>query len=160
MQMNIVKEKETPLLSRKRVTLEIDYNGATPSSNDIVKELSKKLKSKEDLVEIRHIYKKFGKSKSKVIAHIYENPEVMSKIIKLGKKAKEKQAKLDENKKKAAEAPKEETPVEEAKPAEEAKETPVEEAKPVKEEAPAEEAKPELTEEPKEAQAKEEPKGE
>jgi len=147
--MNILKEKETPLLSRKRITLEIDYDGSTPSSEQIVSELSKKASVEEKLVELRHIYNKFGKSKAKVIAHVYNDANAMSKIIKLGKKAKEKLAKTEEDKKKVEESKVEEPAKEEAKPEEESK---VEE--PAKEEAkPEEESK---VEEP----AKEETKGE
>jgi len=121
MQMNILKEKETPLLSRKRITLEIDYDGSTPSSEQIVSELSKKASVEEKLVELRHIYNKFGKSKAKVIAHVYNDANAMSKIIKLGKKAKEKLAKTEEDKKKVEESKVEEPAKEEAKPEEESK---------------------------------------
>lgn len=131
MQMNIIKERQTPLLSRKRITAEIEYEGVTPSTKEITLEISNKTKADIKLVEVRHIYNKFGATKAKVIAHVYDNPEIMKKIICLGKKGIEKIKKAEEAEKKKAEeakkaaeeakaAPKEEAPAEE-KTAEEAK---------------------------------------
>lgn len=88
MMLNILKEKETPLLSRKRITAEVTFKGATPARVNIRKELATKLKAKEELVEIRHIYSKFGEEKAKVIAHIYDNEKVM-KVLMHKKKTKE-----------------------------------------------------------------------
>jgi small subunit ribosomal protein S24e len=70
MKLDIIKERDTPLLSRKRVTISIEYEGATPSRLDLKKEVAKKVGSKEDLTIIKHVYTRFGRQKAKVIAHI------------------------------------------------------------------------------------------
>ncbi|MFO8016535.1 MAG: 30S ribosomal protein S24e [Candidatus Woesearchaeota archaeon] len=80
MKLEIKKERDTPLLSRKRVTLNAEYEGSTPSRMDIRKETAKKLKAKENLVVIKHIYTRFGAQKAKIIAHVYEDEKDMKKL--------------------------------------------------------------------------------
>jgi len=105
MKLEIAKERDTPLLSRKRVTLNLEYEGATPSRLDLKKAVAKKLGSKENLTIIRHVYTRFGKQKAKIIAHVYEKEEDM-KAIEFSKVVSKHQEK--EEKKEAA---KEEAPV-------------------------------------------------
>ncbi|MDO8643178.1 MAG: hypothetical protein Q7R76_06405 [Candidatus Woesearchaeota archaeon] len=71
MDVTILKERETPLLARKRVTLEATYDAATPSRVDLTKAVAKKVGADEKLVSVRHIYTRFGKRKARIIAHIY-----------------------------------------------------------------------------------------
>jgi len=73
MDITILKERETPLLARKRVTLEATYDAATPSRADLTKAVAKKVGAEEKLVSVRHIYTRFGKRKARIIAHIYSN---------------------------------------------------------------------------------------
>ena len=63
MELNIIKEKDMPLLDRKRVTATItSQEGKTPSRLSVKKIAAKQLKSKEENIVIRHIYSKFGSS--------------------------------------------------------------------------------------------------
>ena len=80
MKLDIHKEMEAPLLARKRVTLIAEFEGATPSRKDLLKEVAKKLKSDEKLTVIRHIYSKFGRQKAKVIVNVYENADAMKHL--------------------------------------------------------------------------------
>lgn len=80
MDLEIKKERDTPLLSRKRVTLIAEYEGATPKRIDMRKDVAKKLDVEEKLVILKHIYTKFGSQKAKIIAHIYNNEEDLKKI--------------------------------------------------------------------------------
>lgn len=80
MKLEIKKERDTPLLSRKRVTLVGEYERSTPSRIDIRKEVAKKVNAKENLVVIKHIYTKYGSHKAKIIAHVYSNEDEMKKI--------------------------------------------------------------------------------
>jgi ribosomal protein S24E len=143
MNIDITKKKETPLLSRTRVTGFVTYTGPTPSRIDIRKELSKQLKVNEGLIVIKHVYSRFGLQKSKVIANIYGDEKQMSKLEHknlLAKHSGEKPKKEEKAEEKPAEEKKEEK-------AEEKKEEKPEEAK---EEKPAEEKKEEKPEEKKE----------
>ena len=84
----MIKERENPLLLRKRVTFEASFDGATPKKEDILKLISASLKAPEDSILIRHIYPKFGDQKAKVIAHVYSNKEDLKKIEAINKKKK------------------------------------------------------------------------
>lgn len=80
MEIEIKKQRETPLLSRTRVTLTLDYDAATPNRLEIRKAVAHKLKAKEELVVIKHIYTRFGQKKAKVIAHVYNDKKEMESI--------------------------------------------------------------------------------
>ena len=69
-----------PLLARKRVTLEATYDAATPSRNDLTKEVAKKVGADEKLVSVRHIYTRFGKRKARIIAHVYSDEQDMKQL--------------------------------------------------------------------------------
>ncbi len=84
MKLDIHKEMEAPLLARKRVTLIAEFEGATPSRKDFLKEVARKLKSDEKLTVIRHIYSKFGRQKAKVIVNVYENADAMKRLEEEG----------------------------------------------------------------------------
>ncbi len=86
MELKLLKETEMPLLSRKRINLEVNFNGPTPSQKEILKELSSMLKTKEELISIRHIYTKYGAQKAKVIAHLYNSLEELKNIEEIKKK--------------------------------------------------------------------------
>ncbi len=126
MNLKILKQKESPLLSRNRITAEVTFKGGTPSKDNLKKELASKLKAKEDLIEIRHIYGKFGEERAKIIAHVYENEKVMKALVhrKKVKEAKKEEVKPAEAA--AAPKPKEKSekkePKKEEKPAAEKKE--------------------------------------
>jgi ribosomal protein S24E len=143
MDIEILKEKDMQLLSRKRVSAMIQSEGPTPSRLDLKKQLAKKLNKDPELVILKHIYPKYGKSDVKVIAHVYDNKEELEKfeLKKLVEKHKEPEVKKEEAPAPAEKKPAEEAPAAEEKPAEEEK----------KEEAPAEE-KPAEKEEKKEAE--------
>jgi small subunit ribosomal protein S24e len=100
MDIEIIKEKETPLLSRKRVTAWAHSEGVTPSRKKICIELSKHLKVKPELVIVRHIYTRFGVQKAKLIAHVYDDRNVLVKLEgkKLVEKHKIEQPKAEESK--------------------------------------------------------------
>ena len=80
MDIELIKQKETPLLNRKRVTFGYSsQDGKTLSRKNAAKEVSKKLGVKEDHIAIRHIYTQFGNTSSKIIAHVYKDAATMEK---------------------------------------------------------------------------------
>ena len=141
-QLEILKEKEMPLLERKRITAKLSFTGATPRRTELRKDIAKKQKVDEKLVAIRHVFQTFGSPNAKVIAHIYKDFKALCWLEKDGKNIQAEMKKEEEAK--AAEAK-----------AAEVKE------EPKVEEAPKEEVKeePKVEEAPKE-EVKEEPKGE
>ena len=80
MEIEIKKQRETPLLSRTRVTLTLNYDAATPNRLEIRKAVAHKVKAKEELVVIKHIYTRFGQKMAKVIAHVYNDKKDMEAI--------------------------------------------------------------------------------
>ncbi len=131
MNLKLIKEKDVPLLARKRLSFEIEYPGdKTPSRDDIKKTIASTQKVKEDLVAIRHIYPRFGRCNAKIIAHVYNNAEDVKKYEPTKSKKEKKKAEAT-SEAPAKEAPKAEAPAE--KPKEEVKEEPKEEEKPAEE---------------------------
>lgn len=102
MEMQILKEKETPLLSRKRVTLELEAAKETPARAELVKAVAEKVKAKQELVIIKHVYSQYGNKTVKIIAHVYKDAKEMEKI--------EGQYLLKKHEIKKEEAPAEEAP--------------------------------------------------
>jgi len=118
MNIKLIKEHEAPLLSRKRLNFEIDYSGSkTPSKDDVKKTVASLQKVKEELVAVRHVYPRFGKSQAKIIVHIYKTLQDLKKYEPKSKKKKSEPAA-----EKPAEKPKEEKAEEKVNAKEESKE--------------------------------------
>ena len=80
MEVQIDKEKDTPLLSRKRVTARVYYEGSTPSRVEALKEFSKKMKVKPEKVIVKHMYTRFGQQYLKLIANVYKDTDALKKL--------------------------------------------------------------------------------
>ncbi|MBI3031920.1 hypothetical protein HYY69_00455 [Candidatus Woesearchaeota archaeon] len=80
MNIEILKQKDTPLLSRKRVTAKLTAEAATPSRLTIRNLLAKQLKVDPSLVIIKHLYPQFGDRVVKVIVNVYEKRDVLEKF--------------------------------------------------------------------------------
>lgn len=78
MQLEVLKEREMPLLSRKRVTLTVKDAMGTVSRHELVDEIARRLNVTRNLVIIKHIYPQFGTRSAKIIANIYEDEARMS----------------------------------------------------------------------------------
>lgn len=131
MDLELIKERDMPLMSKKRYSFYLNFKGTTPARKDIKEAVAKMVKSEPELTVVKHIYTRYGIEKAKVIANVYSNKEDMEKFEE--KSTLEKNKAKEEPKEEAAEAPA--APAEEAKPAEEA---PAEASDEKKEEAAAE----------------------
>jgi ribosomal protein S24E len=78
MELHTLKERDMGLLSRKRVSIMVDNDKATPSRLELLKLISKKYSTPEEQVVIRHMYPQFGNKKTKVIVHLYHDKSKMS----------------------------------------------------------------------------------
>ncbi|MEM4246888.1 MAG: hypothetical protein QXR48_02455 [Candidatus Woesearchaeota archaeon] len=92
MEITIGKTIENPYFQRKEVHGEITFVGATPSQKQLAEALAAKLGAKAEAVFVVHVYTSFGRQKAKFEAHVYPSKEQLEKIVRLGKKAKEKMA--------------------------------------------------------------------
>ncbi|NIO44228.1 MAG: hypothetical protein GTN36_01575 [Candidatus Aenigmarchaeota archaeon] len=141
MDIQVISEKENPLLKRREILASIDYHGgSTPSKADLQKVLADHFKANVDNVEISKIMSEVGKSKGKTWIKIWQEKKVpiYAEIKKKEEPKEEKKPEKPKPEEKKEEAPKPETeqPKIEAKP-EEAKEEPKKEES----EAPKEEVK-------------------
>ena len=80
MEIDVLKEKSTPLLSRKRIIFSVKYDKATPSRHNLRQEIAKKVNADEKLVILKHIYTRFGQQWAKVITHVYQNETDLKKF--------------------------------------------------------------------------------
>ncbi|MBI5389571.1 hypothetical protein HZB01_04290 [Candidatus Woesearchaeota archaeon] len=104
MKLEMLKQKEIPLLSRKRVSFSATYEGKTPQRNELLKQVATMMKVPENLVIIKHIYTQFGQNTVKIIAHVYKNDEELVRfeekhLIKKHRGGEEKKEKKKEAKK-------------------------------------------------------------
>ncbi len=135
MDLTIDKTNENQYLQRKEVRGKVSFTGATPSHKQLADALATKLSAKADAIFIEHVFTSFGSTTAAFEAQIYASKEQLDKVVRLGKKAKEKLAKGAAAPTAAPAAPA--VPAAEAKPAEKK-----EEAKPAvetKKEAPKKE---------------------
>ena len=118
MELELKKERDTPLLSRKRYVFNMTFEGPTPSRKDIRAAVAKKVNADKELTIIKHVYTRYGVERAKVFAHVYGTKEDMMKIEEPGvlKKHQKKEEKKEETKEAPAEAApegkKEEAPAE------------------------------------------------
>ena len=93
MKINILNEENKPLLSRTEINAEIEFEGSTPSKEEVKKEIAKQKKKNEELVVVKNIYNKFGLNKAKSLIYIYEQKKDMEMIEPKQRKKKEKKKK-------------------------------------------------------------------
>jgi ribosomal protein S24E len=149
--MEVINQKKNPLMNREEAWILIDHAGkATPPRKDMITEVAKHFKAKEDEVIIDKIFSEVGKAASRVKVLVYPKADAIPKAkldkmkIRMGLMEKPKKGE-----KPAGDKPPEQTPGQISKPEEkkEAAEEKVEEKK--------EDAAKEVTEEKKEGEKKE-----
>ena len=82
MKLNIKTEKNEPLLSRKLVTVDVEFANATPSRAELLSKCSELLKADSDLVSIDKIETEFGSRRAEVTIFLYDNKETLKKFTK------------------------------------------------------------------------------
>ncbi len=89
MEFKIIKQKDSPLLNRERINIEVSFSGMTTPNKDLLKsEIAKFLKADENLIAVRHIYGKFGECKAKAVVNLYKDSEALIKFEKKKEKSK------------------------------------------------------------------------
>ena len=124
MNLKVSEKKEEPLLSRKRLVAELEFDAAVPSRKDVKAKIAQAEKADEKLIIIKKIKSAFRSRAAKVICCIYQDEKSMEKIEK------EHSKKSGEKKEEAPKEEKKEPPkAEEKKPEEKKEEKPKEEKK-------------------------------
>jgi len=77
MEIEVISEKENPLLRRKELCFEVkhDQSGSTPVRLDVRKAIASALKVNVDLVFVRKVETKTGTRTAVGLANIYDSPE-------------------------------------------------------------------------------------
>ena len=140
--MEILEKVEEPLLSRIAVKASVVFEAATPSTEEVAKQIASALKKDEKLVVVKKIATTYGEKKADIDAVVYDSEEAKNKIERKTKAMKEAEKKAETQATKETGSA-QEKPAEETAPAEEKKE------EAPKEEKPAEEKKEEIPKEEK-----------
>ncbi len=75
MDIQVLQEKNNPMLNRREVVFKVTHDDVTPSRLSIIDRLAATMNSKRGLVIIDSIKTEFGKRESVGYAKIYENEE-------------------------------------------------------------------------------------
>lgn len=127
MKIQVIDEKENPMLKRRELVVSIDYEGkSTISKADLQKDLAKQLSANIENVEVSKILSEIGLSRGKAWVKVWKEKKIpIYSEVKKEEKEVIKPAKPKVEEKKPEEAPKEEAKPEvkeETKPPEEVKE--------------------------------------
>ena len=90
-ELKIVEEKRNELFARKEIKAVYTSDKATPSNAEVIKELAKATGAKEECVEVKHIYQKYGKLQSEISANVYDKEAPKKKVKSKDAKPDEKQ---------------------------------------------------------------------
>lgn len=118
MKLEIVSEKDNPLLKRKEVEVKILQEASTPSRESLKKQVSRDMKVPEERIAIYHIRQPFGRKESIAEVRVYTTKEDLERVeqkytLERGKpKPKGEEAAAPAEEKKQEGAPKEEKPAE------------------------------------------------
>ena len=81
MELEITEQNDNPLLNRQEIKVVIKHNeSSTPRRNQVIKNISEKLKANRELVIIDHLKNAYGKTETHGYAKIYSDKESLSKI--------------------------------------------------------------------------------
>lgn len=172
MKIDVVSEKENPLLERKEVVVRILHSGATPTRSEIRSKLIAKLNADSNTLILSPLEQRYGSTETLAKVKIYsskeralqvESPHIIRKNFHPKEKAKKAKEEKGKGKKLAEEVPQEKKETEEKAPAEEKKAEKAEkkeksskQAEEALKEKEPEGAKPETKEEKQEARPAEE----
>jgi small subunit ribosomal protein S24e len=80
LEIQVIKEKNNPLLNRREISFRVIYDDATPSRKSIVDKLAATLNSKRGLVIVDSIKTEFGKLEGIGYAKLYDSVERVNEI--------------------------------------------------------------------------------
>jgi len=164
MKIEILEERENPLLNRKEIRFRVEYKGKTPAFEEMRNELIKAVSSDKKFTVVDSVNSEFGSQTALGYAKVYKDGESMKvepehRIKKNleGKKRKEKPAEAKAEKKEAEKpAEAEEKPKEESEPKAEKPAEPKTESQPEdNKEEPKPEAESKAEEKPEKPKAEE-----
>ena len=116
MKIEIKEKKQNKLLSRTEISGIINFDNATPSNEEVAKQIAKQMNISENNIKLKQILTRFGEKAADFRAFVYETPEKLEEIEPQPKKWLEKQKKkLDAKKKQETTKSSKEEPKQEKK---------------------------------------------
>ncbi len=80
MDIQVIKDKNNPLLNRREIVFKVLHDEATPSRKSVVDRLAATMNSKEGLVIVDSLKTDFGKRETIGYAKIYETAERANEV--------------------------------------------------------------------------------
>ncbi|MGV8151107.1 MAG: hypothetical protein ACP5NV_05245 [Candidatus Woesearchaeota archaeon] len=80
MDIEVLKQDKEQLTKRSYFEAKMVFSGKTPSRIEILKDLCKKLGSKEGVTAIRKIDTNYGSERAIISGYVYESEEMMKKL--------------------------------------------------------------------------------
>ena len=80
MDIKILKDEKKPMLKRREVSGTLGYSNKTPSRSDIIKEVAKVLKAKEEMIIVNQILPDYGTQTAKIRITVYDDKETMKAL--------------------------------------------------------------------------------
>ena len=121
MNIEVIEKKVNPLLKRREIMFKVDHEGATPSREEVRKNLAAMLNAKKELIIIERMRSEYGKRETHGYAKIYKSEKGIGEIERAHiirrntlTESEEKSEKV-ETKKESEQKPKEKTSKEEVK---------------------------------------------
>lgn len=118
MNVQIVEQRENSLLSRKEIRARLLYDQATPSKEQLKKQLAAAMKVEPQLLVVKSIYPAYGERRANILVYQYKSEEMLKKIEpeqKVKKEKSEKAAEAAEKPQAAAKKPGEEKKAQDGK---------------------------------------------
>jgi len=81
--IQIIEDKNNPMLNRREVVFKVNHESATPSRKSIADRIAATMNSKEGLVVIDSLHTEFGKRETIGYAKIYKTAERAKQVERL-----------------------------------------------------------------------------
>lgn len=80
MNIEVIEKKVNPLLKRREIMFKVDHEGATPSREEVRKNLAAMINAKKELVIIDRMRSEYGKRETHGYAKIYRSEKGLKEI--------------------------------------------------------------------------------
>ncbi len=80
MEIQILEEKENPLLNRKEIQLRIIQDAGSPKIADLRKKIAAQLSLDESLFVVQHVYAEYGMNESRCLLKAYMSEERLKTV--------------------------------------------------------------------------------
>lgn len=80
MEIQIIEEKENPLLERKEIQLRVIQDAGSPKIGDLRKKIAAQLSLDQSLFVVQHVYTEYGMNESRCMLKIYSTGERLKAV--------------------------------------------------------------------------------